>query len=196
MDQADILLQEERQRVIDLSNQLEKNKMDQFNLPRDVQESLQTEAARADFEKQVNELKVLLEQEKRSSANILQDKQRLVDHLKMLSETSLDPVRKNSDQRKDDLKREKVILEALASKAANLESENIKINERMRIREQRCLDLEMQLMEKTAVINLFLTELENKIPITQEYLEKFNQKRSGLLTKSEEKNTIGLSDTC
>ena len=127
-----------------------------------------------------------LDQEKANLIKISNEKQRLEEHLHLLNDkTSI--IRKNSEPKKDDnLKKEKVILEALSTKVSFLEviliilfinlsfkkQENFKILSALKQKDTRNQELEGILTQKTVVIDLFLTEIQNKMPVTVEYNEK------------------------
>ena len=67
-------------------------------------------------------MKNAIDQEKINSLKISNEKQRLEEHFHLLNDKNPQTIRKSSDARKDDnLKKEKVILEALSTKASFLE---------------------------------------------------------------------------
>jgi len=177
LEHADILLQEEREKSKNLSEELEKCKLQEYSIPTDLLDyQNKIDELKRKHEEELTNLIGVIEQEKKNFSTLFNEKQRLDDHLDILNIklNSLQPL-KNSAPKKDDLKREKMILEAIATKAANLEEMNKKLMTQLKHKEQKCSDLEIANAQKTAVVNLFLTELQNKIPLTNEYMDKFKQ---------------------
>ena len=119
-----------------------------------------------------------LEQEKVNLFKISNENQRLEEHFR-LSNDKTSIIRRNSEPKKDDnLKKERIILEALSTKVMLkwfknynfyqfnfffLKARKFWINIKFDSRNQ---ELEAILTQKTVVIDLFLTKIQNKMPFT------------------------------
>jgi len=133
------------------------------------------------YQNEIKELRNALQNDKKNYDTLLEEKARFEVEIRTLQETikSKPPVYVTNGNIKDskpiinpDSKQEKVIMEALSHRLQALEKDNLKLQQSLKAFEIKCVSLEKILHNKTTIINAFLTECCDKLPMAAEYVEK------------------------
>jgi chromosome segregation ATPase len=135
---------------------------------------------------EIKELKSALHNDKGKWDHLIEDKSKLEIELKTLQATlksnptiaqtvTVDKKDNNKLPFSLDSKQEKVIMEALSNRIQMLEKELIALRNNYKALETKCATCEKIISIKTMLINAFLTECADKLPMASEWVEKLDR---------------------